>query len=285
MEDFIQQSLKKLSDSGENFPHLALKMLLEDIIGTQYLQIQLDKQELSLEDKEKLRVLIERRSYGEPIDKILGKKGFYKYEFIVSADVLSPRPDTEKWVEETLLYAQSNKCNTVLDLGTGSGCIILTLLAQIPQMKGTAVDISPKALQIAKKNAQKLNVADRINFICKSWFDKDFCSLFAQKFDIITSNPPYIPSLQIHQLDVGVKEYDPLLALDGGEDGLRDYRVLAQKCPELLSQDGVMFVEIGQGQETEVAKIFEQNGLKLEKQIADYGNIIRCLVFKKHVAK
>ena len=203
----------------------------------------------------------------------------------MSQDVLSPRPDTERWVEEAVLYAQSYKSKNVLDLGTGSGCIILTLLAQNLQMTGVGVDISPNALQIAKINSQKLAVENRIKFICKSWFDGDFCQLFAEKFDIITSNPPYIPTLQIFELDVGVKEYDPLLALDGGPDGLKDYRVLAQKCPDLLSEDGVVFVEIGQGQENDVINIFNQNGLILTRQIVDYGNIIRCLVFKKQVAK
>ncbi|MFI3241847.1 MAG: peptide chain release factor N(5)-glutamine methyltransferase [Alphaproteobacteria bacterium] len=218
--------------------------------------------------------LIKEKENGKPVDKIIGERGFYKHDFIVSEDVLTPRPDTECLVEDAINFAFTSNAKSILDLGLGSGCILLSILADVKNLNGIGVDISEKALNIAKQNAQKLNLLDRTEFINASWFDLQV----NKKFDIITSNPPYIKSDVIPTLDIGVKKYDPMLALDGGEDGLRDYRQIAKIAKNLLNENGRIYLEIGYDQNDDVIKIFSD--YKLIKTIKDLSGINRCLVFK-----
>lgn len=219
--------------------------------------------------------LISQRLIGKPICKIIGSKGFYKYDFLVNEDVLSPRPDTECLVEAAIEFAQKSNAQNILDLGLGSGCILLSILKDIEQLQGTGVDISTKALSIAKQNAHNLEVANRTTFINASWFDLPTLP----RFDIITANPPYINSETIPSLDKEVKDFDPLLALDGGVDGLRDYRQIAQVAQNLLQQDGKIFLEVGYNQAADVIDIFRQNCYKHCATIKDLSHINRCVVF------
>lgn len=218
---------------------------------------------------EQLNAFIQRRLAGEPVAKIIGKKGFWKDEFIVSKDVLDPRPDSETLIEAVLgKFPDKNQTLRILDLGTGSGCLLLSLLGEYKNATGVGIDISEKPLKIAKQNAH----TDRAHF-----FQRDMCQDLSDlgQFDIMISNPPYIPTDEIQNLNRDVKDYDPLLALDGGADGLDFYRALAKQhlAPHI-------FIEIGKDQESQIIPLFEAAGWKFVQSWKDLGGITRVLYFQ-----
>lgn len=220
---------------------------------------------------------IKRRQQGEPVSKIIRCKGFWKRDFVVSTDVLDPRPDSETLIEAVLrFFPDKTKNYRILDIGTGSGCLLLTLLDEYPNADGTGIDISCQALAIAQQN----NVAGRAKFCQADFMDESFYKGMG-RFDIIISNPPYIPSEDIKQLDKSVRCYDPLLALDGGVDGLRAYRQLSTQLDKLMNPGAFIFFEIGQGQENAVINIMQIQGFICQETIKDLGGIIRVLVFEK----
>jgi release factor glutamine methyltransferase len=214
--------------------------------------------------------LVARRAAYEPVSRILGSREFYGRKFRVTPDVLDPRADTETIVDSCLKL----KPRRILDLGTGSGILAVTLLAEILEATGVAVDVSPPALAIARMNAETLEVADRLQFIESNWFSK-----VEGRFDLIVSNPPYIPAADVSTLDVEVRDHDPHLALAGGRDGLECYRAIALGAEQHLAVHGHVAVEIGAGQAGDVTAIFAGAGFKLVEQAADLGGHIRCLVF------
>jgi len=167
----------------------------------------------------------------------------------------------------------------ILDLGTGSGCLILTLLKLFSNATGVGTDINSKALTIARKNARNLNVQAKVKFIQSDW-NKNI----AEKFNIIISNPPYIPTRQIQSLPKEVKNFDPLNALDGGKDGLDCYKYIAKNIDKNLAKNGYIFLEIGQNQENDIIKIFQKNSFKLKSTKKDLGGIIRVLCFQKQLS-
>ena len=233
-------------------------------------RLELDWLKQASHNDTELQAFIKRAEAGEPIAKIIGHKGFWKHDFIVSKDVLDPRPDSETLIEAVLeSYPDKQAPLRILDLGTGSGCLIISLIKEYKNAQGVAVDISPKALATAKENAKDLP----IDFI-----EADMRALPQDigRFDIIISNPPYIPSADIKDLDVSVKDYDPMLALDGGADGLDFYRALSQ-----LDLSRHLFVEIGQGQDQAVIDIMSANNWTCQKSWKDLGGIIRILYFGK----
>ena len=234
--------------------------------------------DINKQQEEILRKYVERRINHEPLDKIIGKREFYKSTFLVDNNVLSPRADTEILVENALDFMPKDTDFSILDLGTGSGCIILSLLQERDKSRAIAVDISSDALNIAQKNAINLGLDKRVEFINRSWSDKNFID---EKFDMIVSNPPYIPSAEIPDLDVEVKRYDPLTALDGGEDGLDCYRQIAIITPLLLKDNGYILLEVGYNQAEDVANIFIKQGLTLVKIVPDLSGINRCVILKK----
>ena len=218
--------------------------------------------------------IIERRKKGEPLSKILGHRGFWKGDFFVDKNVLDPRPDSETLIQAVLEnFPDKNTPLRILDLGTGSGCLLISLLMEYPKAVGIGVDISAKAIKIAKKNAIKNGV--KADFIL---LDMASLSPHFGQFDIVISNPPYIPTKDIDNLDKSVKEDDPLLALDGGKDGMDFYRIIAQKAPV-----SVIFLEIGLGQKKQVQKIFEKQNWRFLGTKRDYAGIIRVLIFKKNL--
>lgn len=235
---------------------------------------------LNENERKQMESMLKQRLKHKPLDKILGHREFYKANFTVNTDVLSPRPDTEILVEKALQYMPENRCN-VLDLGTGSGCIIESLLMEKTDAVGTAVDISEKSLNIARKNAENLKISERIKFVCADWFNDDIIEKLGQKYDIIVSNPPYIPTGEISKLEPEVKNYDPMVALDGGTDGLDSYRRIATIIRELLKKDGFILLEAGIGQATQIADIFIAQKLKPVEIVADLNNIPRCVILQK----
>jgi release factor glutamine methyltransferase len=219
---------------------------------------------------------IERRRRFEPVSRILGVREFYGRSFRVTPDVLDPRADTETLIGAVLVLAKSRGPYHILDLGTGSGAIALTLLAELPESFAVASDLSAVALQVAKGNAEALGVADRTRFVQANWFDG-----VDGQFDLIVSNPPYIPLGDIGGLAADVREFDPPKALDGGPDGLEAYRRIASGAGGHLTLGGHIAVEIGASQENAVNGLFQGEGFNRESRHFDLAGHIRCLVFRR----
>ena len=211
--------------------------------------------------------LIARRANREPVAKIIGKKAFWNNDFLVNENTLDPRPDSEVIILEALrLLPNIDQEYKFLDLGAGSGCLLLSLLLEFPRAKGIAVDISLDALKIVQQNIVKLGLKDRSFCLQQNWAD----ALGEQKFDLIVSNPPYIPSVDIRNLEPEVKKYDPMLALDGGADGLLHYRYLAKQISSFLKRDSYAILEFGCGQEEAVKNIFLERNYKINQILFDF---------------
>ncbi len=224
------------------------------------------------------REYLSRRLNHEPLDKIIGKKEFYKYEFKVNNDVLSPRPDTEILVEKALEIIDKDKKYHIIDLGVGSGCIILSILKERHNAKGIGIDISKKALSTAKENAKLLEVGDRITFINSDWNN---IVKNNEEFDIIVSNPPYIPEYEYNELDIEVKKFDPIIALVGGDDGLKCYREIADIASIILKKGGYILLEVGYNQALDVIDIFSKKDFSIVEIAKDLSGINRCIILKK----
>jgi release factor glutamine methyltransferase len=224
---------------------------------------------------------VQRRLAHEPVSRILGVRSFYGREFIVTPDVLDPRPDTETVVELALEVLKSaglnDKAVRIADIGTGSGILIATLLAELPLASGVATDVSAAALEVAKRNAERLGVASRADFVATRGL-----AGCGGAFDLIVSNPPYIPSGEIPGLEPEVREYDPMLALDGGSDGLDVYREIAQEaaCTGIAKR---VIVEVGAGQAIDVETIFRSSGGDLVATKRDLGGHVRAVALEIHL--
>ena len=277
--NLFEDVVRRLTEGQIPSPRLEARLLIANTLGVDANELNPFAVKLDDAQTEKLMQSVQDRLKHKPICKIVGKKAFYKYDFHVDCNVLSPRPDTEILVEAAIHLGQENKLTRVLDLGTGSGCILLSVLADLPNAKGVGIDISDKALEIAQTNAEMLGVVSRVELMRASWFD-DNLSL-GDKFDLIVSNPPYIKSADIATLDTEVKDYDPMLALDGGADGYRDYKKLAERIPSWIKEGGYVLLEVGIGQAEKVAQIFQEKGLSLCEIVKDLAGINRCVILKK----
>lgn len=258
--DDIYQIAKKLADVSDT-PLLDARLLSE-----------------SASSAEELALFIQRRQNHEPVSKIIGRRGFWKSDFITTLDVLDPRPDSETMIE-TVLHTCSDTVQPyrILDIGTGSGCLLFSLLDEYPQAFGIGVDISEKALAVAK-----MNLGHRRAELKKMDLMHPFPNDIGL-FDIIISNPPYIPTSDIEDLSPDVRLYDPMLALDGGPDGLNAYRALAKHIPEVLKPTGFVFLEVGIHQAESVVDLFKLAGFSHVSTQPDLGGIPRIIVFKKEV--
>lgn len=238
-----QYFVKKGCDS----PRLDAEVLLAHALKLKRIDLYARYNETIEEDaKAKFRDLVRRRAEGCPVAYLVASKEFYSLPFLVNQDVLIPRPDTECLVDVALRIAKKENWKTILDLGTGSGCIAIALAKSLPQVKIVAVDISPKALAVASKNAITNKVADRVSFILGDLFAPLEKGL---AFDAIVSNPPYIPDSDIKDLDKDVKDYEPRLALSGGTDGFSVFDRILAEVGLFLVPGGHLFIEIGAPQE------------------------------------
>ena len=212
-----------------------------------------------------------RRSYNEPIAYIMGEKEFWSKKFYVNKGTLIPRPETELLVDKILKIYQGKKIS-ILDIGTGSGCIIISILSSLKNSNGIGIDISKNAILTAKKNALKHKLTKRVKFLNKS-----LNNIFSKKFDLIVSNPPYIGSKDIKNLSDDIKRYEPRIALDGGNDGLDLIKKVIYKSKYILKTKGMLALEIGNEQFIKVSKILIDNNFRIKNVVKDYKTNVRCV--------
>ena len=217
--------------------------------------------------------LIGQRKKKKPIAYIIGKKEFWKYEFDVTEDVLIPRPDTEIIIEQTLKLTKNKSGLKILDIGVGSGCILLSILKERKSFYGSGIDICKKTLEICKINVKKLNLADRIKL-----FKSDVDNFNYGKYDLIVSNPPYIKKFDLKYLEKDVYGYEPLLALDGGVDGLLGIKKVISNSSKFIKKNGILIIEIAFDQTDKVKKFLKENGYFIKDVVKDLAKNNRCLI-------
>jgi release factor glutamine methyltransferase len=245
-------------------------------------ELLLSRPERTLNEEEAARVeaAVARRAAREPVSRILGEREFWSLPFALNAETLDPRPDSETLVEAVLKETVDRAApRRVLDLGTGSGCLLLALLSELPQAEGTGIDISAAALAAAEGNAARLGLARRARFLRHSW--EEGLELAGRSWDIIVSNPPYIASAELGGLAPEVAGYDPPAALDGGPDGLAAYRALIPAAAAALAPGGLIALEIGCGQAPAVEGLLAAAGLRSLRRAADLSGVERCLLAAK----
>ncbi len=273
----IEMGTQVLTRNNINSPSLDSELLM-------ITSIKKDKKFILLNSNLKLnenslkyfKSLINQRSKGKPIAYLIGSKSFWNYEFKISPHVLIPRPDTELIVEEVLKLVKNKRKLNVLDIGIGSGCILLTLLKEKKDFYGTGVDISKKCLDISKINALRLNVKNRVKF-----FKSDVDNFSYGKYDLIISNPPYIKKFDLKYLDKDVVNFEPKLALNGGLEGLSEIRKVIKKSSELIKLNGKLVLEIAFDQKNEVVKLLKNKGFYTNKVLKDLARNDRCIISTK----
>lgn len=255
------------------------KLLTGHALGLDALALATREQDqVSDADAARVAELLQRRMSGESVARIIGEREFYGLPFRLSPATLEPRPDTELLVDLTLRHLPQGA--RLLDLGTGTGCIPIAVLANRIDATGLATDLNPDALVTAQDNAQRNGVAHRLGFARGSWFE---ALAGDEKFDIIVSNPPYIASAIVETLDLEVKDFDPRLALDGGADGLAPYRIIAAGAARYFRADGMVLVEIGYDQGDAVGKLFDDHGfadIAVHKDLNGLDRVILAHHFK-----
>ena len=273
----IQSALKKgqsiLIDNNITSAKLDSEILMSQAIrkNKKFIILNLHK-EIKKRDLEYFDNLIQERARMKPIAQIIKKKDFWKYEFIVNNNVLIPRPDTEILIEQALKLVKNKNRLQILDIGIGSGCILMSILKEKKNFIGTGIDISNKSLQISKANGHKLRINNRLRL-----FKSNIDNFNTGKYDLILSNPPYIKksNLKCLEKDIG---FEPKQALDGGLDGLSEIRKVINKSSELIKRSGHFIIEIGFDQKNKVKKILRDKGFYIKKTVKDLSNHDRCIV-------
>jgi len=264
----LKESSHKLEEVSGNNSKREAEILLEFSIKSQGKLFQLDH-EISEDSYVFFKTLLEKRLKFQPISQIIGQRYFWKSKFLVTSDVLDPRPDTETLIEHALSLG---KFNRILDLGTGSGCILLSLLNEYKEANGIGIDISKKALNIAKKNADLLNLKHRALFKLGNW-----CENIAGKFDLIVSNPPYISEYEMTNLSKDVLNWEPRIALTPEGDGLEAYKYILNGAKKLLKPNGKLILEIGYNKRDDVSNLLKSNNYKNITFIKDINNKDRII--------
>ena len=277
IQNILNEGLIALRANNISNAQIDVEILLSCSIKKDKKHILLNPKEiLRLEQINKFQTLIERRKKGEPVAYLINKKEFWKDEFYVDKNVLIPRPDTEVLVEEVLkIYSKASQLQ-VLDIGTGSGCILLSILRERPKFYGTGIDISKKSINVSKFNANRLHLTNRSKFIHSS-----VDNFKIGKYDLIVSNPPYIELLNLRYLEKDVVNFEPKLALSGGFDGFSKISKVINKASNLIKKNGKFILEIGFNQKNKAKEILKKEGFYINKSIKDYGNNDRCLISTK----
>jgi len=274
----IQSVIKKgqltLKSKKIKTAELDSHILLSEVINKEkkFLILNSEKK-ISKKNLDHFNTLINQRAKGKPVAYLIRKKDFWKYEFVVNEDVLIPRPDSEILVEKVLkLTKNKNKLN-LLDIGIGSGCILLSILKEKKNFYGTGVDISNKSLNICKVNSHKLGLSNRVKL-----FKSDIDNFNCGKYDLIISNPPYIKKNTLKCLEKDIVDFEPKHALDGGLNGLSEIRKVINKSSELIKKKGFLILEIGFDQKNYVKKILNDKGFYIKEIVKDFGNNDRCII-------
>ena len=276
-EQVLANATKILKSASIKSSKLDCEVLLSNVlkINREKMLVNLNKK-INHQDYINFNKLINRRAKNEPVAYIVGYKEFWNKKFKVNSDVLIPRPDTEILVEEVIKLIKINSSLNILDIGTGTGCVILSVLNERKKCYGIGLDISKKAINIAKHNAKIQQIKNRIKFINSS-IDK----FYVGKYDLIISNPPYIKSGDIKNLDKDVSFYEPEIALNGGYDGYSKIREIIYRSSVLIKEKGKLFLEIGYNQKSEVIRILNCNKFYINKVVKDLGKNNRCIISTK----
>ena len=277
INSLIKQGSKILKKQNIDSHQIDAELLLSKAIRKDRVFL-LTNDEYKVSQKETSDYLnfILRRKHHEPLSYIIKRKEFWSLGFNVNHNVLIPRPETETIVEQVVRRFKGKGSLNILDIGTGSGCILLSILKELKNSYGTGIDKSFKALTIAKKNSRKLNLLQRAKFIhC------DVDNFNFGNYDVVVSNPPYICSRRIGYLGEGIKGFEPRMALDGGSSGLETITKVIIKAKKLLKTGGHLFMEIGDGQSRMVSSVLIKNGFRLVKKFFDYNKTIRCIMSTK----
>ena len=275
MNNIINNCLKKFKEKKIPNPELDIRLLLS-FASKKRKNIFLNNLDINDIDLELFNSLISKRLADQPVSKITNKKSFWKSDFFVNFDVMDPRPETELIIEEVLnIYENKNKKFKILDIGTGSGCISISLAKEFPNSNITAIDISKKALQVANKNIVLNNVATQVKTKLGSLSDINDC------YDIIVTNPPYLSEYEYNKVQPEIKKYEPKIALIANDNGYSFYKSFSKKIEKIMKKNSYFIFEIGNNQLEECIKIFNNTNLKLKKISKDIQKIDRTLTFVK----
>lgn len=273
--------VSSLKESGLDEPVIESRVLVGFVLGGGPERVLADRDNTLTTDQASLLAdLLSQRCHWVPMAHIVGMREFWSLPFKVTPATLVPRPDSETIVEAALDHAPPLP-ERILDLGTGTGCLLLAVLSEWPDATGVGVDASADALNVAQENAQSLNLSGRVRMVHADWTQPNWVDALDGPFDVVISNPPYIPTRDIEDLESEVKNHDPMSALDGGASGLDAYRILTGAMPDLLRPGGIVVFEVGIGQASDVAKMLTENGLDVLEQRTDLGGILRAVVGRK----
>ncbi|MBC8296789.1 MAG: peptide chain release factor N(5)-glutamine methyltransferase [Pelagibacterales bacterium] len=277
IENTLNNAVRILNKSKIKNSILDSEILLSQVINRDRKYIFLNsKKNLKQKYLKNFNNLIVRRRKGEPVAYLINKKEFWKQSFYVDQNVLIPRPDTELIIEQVLKLFLKNSKLQILDIGTGSGCILLSLLKEMPNCYGTGIDISKKSINISNYNAKMLQLTNKVKF-----YQSDVDNFKIGKYDLIVSNPPYIEELSLKYLENDVIYFEPKLALNGGIDGFSKIRKVIDKATVLIKKNGKLVLEIGFNQKNKVQEMLRRKGFYINKTIKDYGKKDRCIISTK----
>lgn len=269
--------VERLKQAGIQNPWKEARLLLATILECEYSDVLL-MSDLSLDEDKRILLdrWVQRRCKKEPISKIIGQANFWKLSFITTRATLDPRPESERMIEGVLqYYPDKEQMLSICDLGTGTGCLLLSCLFEYPKAFGVGVDQSESALQIAQKNAERYQMQHRVR-----WIQSDWCSQVTESFDVVLCNPPYIKAKEILEPDV---LFDPKEALFAGEDGLDAYREILKNVKSILKPNAKLFLELGKGQTKEVGNMAQQNSLEICNVLLDFQGICRIMILSSRV--
>lgn len=276
----VREAANRLAGAGVDTARLDAELLMARALGLAREETFLSPdRQLSAREMAAFEALVSRRAAREPVARIIGTKEFWSLQFALSPETLVPRPDSETLVAAVLqeIGEAVNGPLRILDLGTGSGCLLLALLSEMPGATGIGADCDPEAVVVARQNARRLGLQERAEFREGDWFGALEAGARSPRFDVIISNPPYIETGEIARLAPEVASFEPRAALDGGADGLEAYRRIAASAYEYLAPDGRIFLELGAGQEKAVSKILEHHGLGVHGQYKDLAAVLRVI--------
>ncbi len=278
LEAILADTAGALADAGFDEPRRRARRLVAAALDLSQIELLAgSEREIAGPQVGRVRGLLGRMLDHEPLSRILGRRDFWGLEFTLSADTLDPRPESETVVEAVLRrVADRDAPLRVLDLGAGSGCLLLSLLVELPAASGVGVDIATGAVATARRNAASLGLASRACFFVGDW-----AAALSERFAVVVANPPYIESAALPGLPREVAHYDPRPALDGGVDGLAAYRAIAGDLPRLLTPQGIFAGEIGRGQADRAAAVLEAGGLTIEAVARDLAGIDRCMIARR----